>query len=78
MDGIFYDGVTYSRNIKKWKVCRVNSRTHHLCEELVTGLSLYDAVVELRWQRKCQSEYPQGYYFAIFPNREKIYRKEAA
>ena len=77
MDGIFYDGVTYSRNIKKWKVCRVNRQTGHPCEELVVGLPLYDAVVELRWRRKFQEEYTNGYYFAIVPNRAKVYRREA-
>ena len=77
MDGILYDGVTYDSRIKKWKVCRVNSRTDHPCEELVTGLSLYDAVVELRWRRKL----PRGnmnFYYAVVPNRAKVYKKEAA
>lgn len=75
MDGIIYDGVTYNSRIKKWKVCRVNSYTHHPCEELVTGLSLYDAVVELRWRRKLPREDKWSYY-AVVPNREKVYRNE--
>lgn len=63
MDGI---------RIKKWKVCRVNWSTHHPCEEVVTGLPLYDAEVELKWWRMAEPNKS----FALFPNREKVYRKE--
>ena len=77
MGDVFYDGVTYDSRIKKWKVCRVNSCSHHPCEELVTGLSLYDAVVEARWRRKYPRAEAGPGYIAIFPNRAKVYRKEA-
>ena len=77
MDGIFYDGVIYDSRIKKWKVCRVNSITHHPCEELVTGLSLYDAVVEKRWRDKLPRD-DMRFYYAVVPNRAKVYKKEAA
>lgn len=77
MDGIFYDGVAYDSRIKKWKVCRCNVVTHHPCEELVTGLSLYDAVVELRWRKKLPRADTWS-YFAVVPNRAKVYKKETA
>lgn len=70
-------GVTYNSRIKKWKVCRVNGRTHHPYEELVTGLSLYEAEVEASWRRKYPLAVEGAGYIAIFPNRAKVYRKEA-
>lgn len=74
MEGVTYDGVTYDSRIKKWKVCRV--AFGYPVEELVTGLSLYDAVVEKRWREK----YPpyEGVWrnkFGIFPQRAKIHKE---
>lgn len=58
----------------KYKVCRTkwNFALQQFVpvEELVTGLSLYDAEVELKWKRKVE---PNG-SFGIFGNREKVYR----
>ena len=58
----------------KYKVCRTEwvfaLQRFVPVEELVTGLSLYDADVELKWKRKAE---PNG-SFGIFGNREKVYR----
>lgn len=58
----------------KYKVCRTEwvYALHRSVpvEELVTGVSLYDAEVELKWKRQVE---PNG-SFGIFRNREKVYR----
>ena len=58
----------------KYKVCRTEwvyaLQRFVPVEELVTGVSLYDAEVELKWKRKVE---PNG-SFGIFGNREKVYR----
>lgn len=59
---------------RKYKVCRYEwlqaLQRPVPVEELVTGLSQYDASVELAWRRKVE---PNG-QFMIFGNREKVYR----
>ena len=60
--------------VRKYKVCRTEwvfaLQRYVPVEELVTGLSYYDASVELAWRRKAE---PNG-NFMIFGNREKVYR----